>query len=1195
MTSAAADRNLLFGILAVQMDFVRTDQLIAAMNAWVLDKQRLLGDHLVATGALAADARSLLDALVDKHIAMHGGRAEQSLAALSSVEPLREQLAVIRDDEVQQSLGHAAITPRADRHATVPVEPRKAPSPGQRFRILRPHAAGGLGKVSIARDEELNREVALKELHDRHADSPDSRARFLQEAEITGGLEHPGVVPIYGLGQYADGRPFYAMRFIRGDSLAQAIDRFHREADPSWRQPADVLQLRRLLSRFLDVCNAIDYAHSRGVLHRDLKPGNIMLGQYGETLVVDWGLAKPVQAAASESISHDADATLPHLPEPALRPQSGSGSAPTQMGAVIGTPAFMSPEQAAGRLDQLSGASDVYSLGATLYVILTGRAPQDDDDLGVVLQRVARGEFARPRAVKPVIPRGLEAICLKAMALAPADRYASPRQLADDVEAWLADEPIAALPESLPMRTARWIKNHRTLVTSGAAMALVAAIALGAGNIQLRAANERERDAKTTAQTAQKTAEAALQRAEAAQAEAERQAHRNEALLELARKSLERYETLSKSDLLASYGMESLRSDLLEAAVEFYDALAAQADQSETSRSDRGEALFRLGGAYWQLGRMTEARQAYEQSIAQFRQLGGDFPSTPSYRQGAATNAANLAELLIDNRVPREAAPFLEEAAATFDRLREQDPTAVTYASRRAYVASLAGERYRQLGQMDTAAAEFVRAIEILDSVDLTQAQPEQSAEIRYRLARALNQLAVFELEVLWKFKDAAIHAQRATELLRKLHEQDADNIEIGHTLAQNLRQSGDIQAREFRLDAARSAYQEGLDAALALDRRHPDVPHVRQELAELHLALGVIHGPLESANLTPEALAHQEQAVSIGRELTTKYPQQVDRQLALARYEANLADAYSKRGRNDDSRRTVDEARETLRRLSEQTRNNFDFLYSLANLQLQIAEASRTTGALDQSLVVLAEADQTIDALLEIAPNVGDVALMKANQRLGRSMTFIDMRRFSEAISELDRFSLAIERCGELAEAPWMKGSVVSMKTLAHTARLVALNAIRNEGVLQVLADEGNYELCAEQARAFPKSTGEASDHVVAAQILAYAAGQAAVDEKLAVDEQSRLMESLSADAVAQLEHAWRRGYVRRQSSGGLAGLLFGSAVSPDDLLKDEQLKPLHERDDFTTLLRRVAEEQPPTAKPNREKAPADPADSPR
>src|SRR5262249_28203369 len=161
---------------------------------------------------------------------------------------------------------------------------------------------------------------------DKHADNLDSRQRFILEAEITGGLEHPGIVPVYGLGTYADGRPYYAMRFIRGDSLKDAIERFHK-AEVAGRDAGErALEVRKLLSRFLDVCNAIAYAHSRGVLHRDLKPGNIMLGQYGETLVVDWGLAKPVGRPEEPSVTG----------ERPIEPSTLSGSANlTQMGSAI--------------------------------------------------------------------------------------------------------------------------------------------------------------------------------------------------------------------------------------------------------------------------------------------------------------------------------------------------------------------------------------------------------------------------------------------------------------------------------------------------------------------------------------------------------------------------------------------------------------------------------------------------------------------------------------------------------------------------------------------------------------------------------------------------------------------------------------------------------------------------------------------
>jgi serine/threonine protein kinase len=438
MATANTDRNLLFGILALQMDFISREALVKAMNAWVLEKAKSLGQILVEQKALPSGRHALLEALVQEHLKQHGNDPEQSLAAVSSVGSVRDELKQIADPDLHASLAHvsAALLADAGSWGTRAPSVGTFTSSGLRFRILRPHAKGGLGQVSVARDEELHREVALKEIQDRHADDLDSRSRFVQEAEITGGLEHPGIVPVYGLGQYADGRPYYAMRFIRGDSLKEAIERFHKAEGPK-RDPGErSLELRKLLGRFLDVCNAIAYAHSRGVLHRDLKPGNIMLGQYGETLVVDWGLAKPVDQPERSADS----------PEGLLKPASASGSAPTQMGSAIGTPQYMSPEQAAGRLDLLGPASDVYSLGATLYSLLIGQPPVSDPDQGVVLQKVQRSDFPPPRRLRPDVPRALEAICLKAMALKPEERYATPRALADDVEHWLADEPVGAAP-----------------------------------------------------------------------------------------------------------------------------------------------------------------------------------------------------------------------------------------------------------------------------------------------------------------------------------------------------------------------------------------------------------------------------------------------------------------------------------------------------------------------------------------------------------------------------------------------------------------------------------------------------------------------------------------------------------------------------------------------------------------------------
>jgi hypothetical protein len=212
----------------------------------------------------------------------------------------------------------------------------------------------------------------------------------------------------------------------------------------------------------------VEYAHSRGVLHRDIKPSNIMLGKYGETLVVDWGLAK---AAGRDDIPPSGD-----LPEPALVPRSGS-SEMTAMGKAIGTPSYMSPEQAAGRLDLVSAASDVYGLGATLYELLTSRPPIAGSSAAEVLARVQKGKILRPRKVQPDVPAGLEAICLKALARSPAERYESAAALAQDLEHWLADEPIAARSESAGVRLARWLRRTQTLAAAGAVTIVLVAIA----------------------------------------------------------------------------------------------------------------------------------------------------------------------------------------------------------------------------------------------------------------------------------------------------------------------------------------------------------------------------------------------------------------------------------------------------------------------------------------------------------------------------------------------------------------------------------------------------------------------------------------------------------------------------------------------------------------------------------------------
>ena len=397
MARVAADRHLLFGLLALQNGFIQQAQLVAAFHAWTCDKSRSLADHLIARGISIAPGAAV-EALAALHVEANGGDVEKSLAALPANRSTRASLAELGEPEIDATLARVAramdgqatdLDGDDDPERTAGLSLGAASSDGQRFRVLRPHARGGLGEVFVAIDDELHREVALKQILEKHADDPDSRRRFVAEAEITGGLEHPGVVPVYGLGTYGGGRPYYAMRLIKGESFKEAIEAFHQRDEHRGTETSPPRRLlRKLLRRFVDVCNAIDYAHSRGVIHRDIKPANIILGQHGETLVVDWGLAKAIGRAD------------PSVGEQTIAPSS-SGSSETLPGSALGTPAYMSPEQAAGDLDRLGPRSDVYSLGATLYCLLTGRPPFEGDDIGEIFRRVQAGDFRPPRRSTP--------------------------------------------------------------------------------------------------------------------------------------------------------------------------------------------------------------------------------------------------------------------------------------------------------------------------------------------------------------------------------------------------------------------------------------------------------------------------------------------------------------------------------------------------------------------------------------------------------------------------------------------------------------------------------------------------------------------------------------------------------------------------------------------------------------------------
>lgn len=483
----------------------------------------------------------------------------------------------------------SSVDPDASSLDSGPADQAGAPAgSAMRYRQEVLHAAGGLGKVYKAQDTELGRPVALKRMKEGAARRPDCRRRFLREAEITGRLEHPGIVPVYGLVRDEQDQPCYAMRFIEGQSFKEAIHQFH-EADRVRRDAGErSLALRQLLNQFIAVCKTIAYAHSRGYLHRDLKPANIMLGRYGETLVVDWGLARafgegqPVEETDAAGRTEEEDELV------------------TAMGDVMGTPGYMSPEQAKGRWDIVGPASDIYSLGGTLYTLLTGETPHS--------KGVDHGALRPPRAIKPSAPRPLAAICLKALAAKPEDRYAGAMELAEEVEHWLADESVAAWPEPWTARARRWFKRHRTIVSTAAGVVIVAILCLVLATLFLAAAKERERDAKTEAQ--------------AAAAEARIHADNTQKFASLLADLFAGYDDLG----LKSYGFQSAaqRAEVLPArqVLERF----AQRVRTELSNQPEFQAVMLdiLGNVYRSLAEFDKARSLLQEALVLRQRLFGD-------------------------------------------------------------------------------------------------------------------------------------------------------------------------------------------------------------------------------------------------------------------------------------------------------------------------------------------------------------------------------------------------------------------------------------------------------------------------------------------------------------------------------------------------------------------------------------------
>jgi hypothetical protein len=842
--SAGQDRNLLFGVLALQIDLIDERQFAQACAAWATRKETPLADVLKELGWLTDEDCRAVEALAERKLKKHGGDPRLTLAHVADA-GARDALRSLGDEDVNKSI--SSLPPAA---GYVLLETTDHPS-GQRSRytLTRLHGEGGLGQVWVGHDNDLDREVAIKQIKPGRAAHPEMFRRFLKEAKITGQLEHPNIVPVYELGRGADDQqPFYAMRFVRGRTLREAIAEYHAKRRAGTEDPLD---RPRLLQSFISVCQAINYAHEHGVIHRDLKPANVVLGRYGEVVVLDWGLAKVVgqaEESATRISSDDAPADA------------------TQAGQALGSPAYMAPEQAEGRIDLVDRRTDIYGLGAMLFEILTGRAPHGGIGTSGLLRRIAAGETPLARGVNPTVPPPLEAVCARAMARDRAARYESPAALAEDVQRWLADEPVKAYPEPLRARIGRKLRRHRGLVAAAA----VVLVSVAAVSSVLAAEIYRE---KVRAEGAETTARTEKEKAEAAEQVALQQS-------DVAIEALDNVIMEVQAELKDTPGSYVSRQQIIKMAMARLKQLNDIPATNDRVRRRHLFAHMQIADLHWELAERPQAHPEYLIAYELAQRAAEANPASDKarynrYQMGLRLGRSelyyreNAAEA---ERLYSQSVSGLEELAAKLRALPDGDPglppaermTLFDVEEQLAYAYGQVGEVYssdKDLSRWDLNKYEEYVKKGLAIRERLVAVRP--TADMRRQLADSYLYLS----NIAFRRNDMAGCIRHNEKLLKQ-------RLALLKERPTSLRAKNDLSHTEYRLGDALSyvgqreraleLYTDGLKWAEQVRWSEPESPWYRAAVYQGHYCVATVLPKTERA----KALDHWREALKLREEL---------------------------------------------------------------------------------------------------------------------------------------------------------------------------------------------------------------------------------------------------------------------------------------------------------------------------------------
>jgi serine/threonine protein kinase len=789
-----------------------------------------------------------------------------------------------------------------------------------RFQILRELGRGAFGLVFQAYDPHLGRDVALKVPRPEVLVSAELRERFIREARAAAGLDHPHVVPVYEAG--AVGTICYiASAYCPGLTLANWL----RERP----EPVPVGLAAQLLAALAE---AVQHAHSHGVVHRDLKPSNVLLQLCPEsrTPSPDSTLKGPSAGPAAgglEFIPKVTDFGLAKLAHDAVGGPSAAEAGSTQSGVLVGTPAYMAPEQASGRNRDVGPAADIYGLGVILYEVLVGRPPFQGETTLETLEQVRSQEPVPLRRLRPRVPRDMETICLKCLQKEPQKRYSSAAALAADLRHFLAGEPIQAQPARLWERGSKWARRRPALA------GLLTVCALAA----------------VTLAVVILTYTARLQKALVTADEQRRQANSN---FRLAREAIDDFSTkVSRDPQLRAHGFEQLRKDFLHSSMSFYQKFVEQQSDDPDVPHEQGRVLGQLAVLTSDIGSKQEAIDLFVKAAATFERLAWAHPTVAAHREHLALCHLELILLYSFTGKSQQVETSHRAARELQEQLIRDDPTTPTYVFDLARNYHNLGLHYRANGQPLKAEQAYHQSAAALERLN---ASYPGVALYQLYLAATFNNLGlVYRDASQLNLADEVLGKARA--LVEPLAGRHAHDPQAELLLSQILANLGTIHRLSNRRDKAEAAYAAGLQTLLRLITEHPKITEYHWDLAHHHLALGDLYS---TGGRLPQAEAAYREARDLLTRLSDEHPSVVEMQNDLAISYLNLGEVYCHTGRSEQARAAIQAACDRWEKLAG---THPSLARYSANLVTAYSRLGLLFGRLDRHIEALAAWDRAI------------------------------------------------------------------------------------------------------------------------------------------------------------------------------------------------------------------------------------------